>query len=457
MTITDPHDQPASRTCLAVVLAAGEGTRMRSDRPKVLHEVANRSMLGHVLATVMAAGATRISVVVGPQGDKVAKEAARYASVEIFVQKERLGTGHAVLSAREALARKDDDVIVVYADTPLVSIETLAKLREPLRQGAAVVSLGFEARDPTGYGRLIMAGDELLDIREHKDATEEERAITLCNGGLMALRGDVALSIIEKIGKENAKGEYYLTDAVALARQAGHTAAVVVVSEAEVHGVNDRSQLADAERMIQERLRDAAMLSGVTMVAPQTVFLSYDTRLGSDVIVEPHVVFGPGVVVEKGAVIHSFSHLEGAHILAGASIGPFARLRPGASVGEKAKVGNFVEIKNSILGTGAKVGHLTYLGDTDVGADVNIGAGTITCNYDGFGKYRTEIGQGAFIGSNSSLVAPVRIGDGAFVGSGSVITDDVPAEALALGRGRQVVKENWAKAFREASLTAKKK
>ena len=256
--------------------------------------------------TVMAAGATRICRRRGPGEREGGAEAARHAAVEIFVQRERLGTGHAVLSAREALARKDDDVIVVYADTPLVSTETLAKLREPLRRGAAVVSLGFDARDPTGYGRLIMAGDELLDIREHKDATEEERTITLCNGGLMALRGDVALSIIEKIGKENAKGEYYLTDAVALARQAGHQAAVVVVSEAEVHGVNDRSQLADAERMIQERLRHAAMLSGVTMVAPETVFLSHDTRLERDVIVEPHVVFGPGVVVEKGAVDPQF-------------------------------------------------------------------------------------------------------------------------------------------------------
>lgn len=430
---------------------------MRSDRPKVLHEIANRSMLGHVLDTVRSAGATRIAVVVGPNSESVAKEAAKHAATEIFIQENRLGTGHAVLSAREALAHKDDDVIVVYADTPLVSAETLAKLREPLRRGAAVVSLGFEARDPAGYGRLIMSGDELLDIREHRDASEAERTITLCNGGLMALRGDVALSILEKIGNTNAKGEYYLTDAVALARQSGHHAAVVVVPEAEVHGVNDRAQLADAERMLQERLRKAAMLSGVTLVAPETVFLSHDTQLGRDVIVEPHVVFGPGVVVEPGAVIHSFSHLEGAHIASRATIGPFARLRPGTSVGERAKVGNFVETKNAVLGTGAKVGHLTYLGDASIGADVNIGAGTITCNYDGFGKYRTEIGQGAFIGSNSSLVAPLSIGEGAFIGSGSVITDDVPGGALALGRGRQMVKEGWATAFRKAGLAAKKK
>ncbi|MGO4570858.1 bifunctional UDP-N-acetylglucosamine diphosphorylase/glucosamine-1-phosphate N-acetyltransferase GlmU [Microvirga sp. 2TAF3] len=449
---------PSSRSCLAVVLAAGEGTRMKSDKPKVLHEIANRSMVGHVLAAVMAAGATQVAVVVGPDRDDVAKEARKIVpDAEIFVQKDRLGTGHAVLSARDALARQPDDIIIVYADTPLVSIETLAQLRAPLAKGAAVVSLGFEARDPTGYGRLLLSGDQLLDIREHKDASEAERAITLCNGGLMALRGDAALAILDKIDNKNAKNEYYLTDAVAIARSLGHGAVAVTVAEEEVHGVNDRAQLAQAERMIQGRLRQVAMISGVTLVAPETVFFSYDTKLGRDVIVEPHVVFGPGVVVEDHAIIHSFSHLEGAHISGNAGIGPFARLRPGASVGPKAKVGNFVEIKNTQLGAGAKVGHLTYLGDASVGTDVNIGAGTITCNYDGFGKYRTEIGEGAFIGSNSSLVAPVQIGKGAFVGSGSVITESVPEDALSLGRGRQVIKENWARIFRVKSQAAKLK
>ncbi|AWM87197.1 bifunctional UDP-N-acetylglucosamine diphosphorylase/glucosamine-1-phosphate N-acetyltransferase GlmU [Microvirga sp. 17 mud 1-3] len=457
MTSSLPSNTP-SRSCLAVVLAAGEGTRMKSSKPKVLHEIANRSMLGHVLATVTEAGADRVAVVIGPDRDDVARDAHRQVpDAEIFVQRERLGTGHAVLSARDALARRPDDVIVVYADTPLVSLETLARLRAPLAQGAAVVSLGFEARDPTGYGRLIMSGDELLDIREHKDASEAERAIRLCNGGLMALRGDVALAILEKIENRNAKQEYYLTDAVAIARSLGHRAVAATVPEEEVHGVNDRAQLAQAERMIQERLRQAAMADGVTLVAPETVFFSHDTRLGRDVIVEPHVVFGPGVVVEDGAVVHSFSHLEGTHVAPQAGIGPFARLRPGAEIGPKAKIGNFVEIKNTQLGAGAKVSHLTYLGDANIGADVNIGAGAITCNYDGFGKYRTEIGEGAFIGSNSSLVAPLKIGAGAFVGSGSVVTEDVPADALALGRGRQVVKEEWARNFRVKSQAAKSK
>ncbi|WP_210489806.1 bifunctional UDP-N-acetylglucosamine diphosphorylase/glucosamine-1-phosphate N-acetyltransferase GlmU [Microvirga antarctica] len=458
MTNASASPQETARSCLAIVLAAGEGTRMRSGRSKVLHEIANRSMLGHVLAAVQDAGATAVAVVVGPDSEMVAAEATRHADgAEIFVQRERLGTGHAVLMARDALQREENDVIIVYADTPLVSTVTLAQLREPLARGAAVVSLGFEARDPTGYGRLILEDDELVDIREHKDASEAEREITLCNGGLMALRGDVALAILDKIGNANAKGEYYLTDAVAIARQQGHRAAVVVVPEEEVHGVNDRAQLADAERMIQGRLRKAAMVSGVTLVAPETVFFSHDTRLGGDVLVEPHVVFGPGVTVDTGAVIHSFSHLEGAHIAAQAAIGPFARLRPGAEIGVKAKVGNFVEIKNAVVGEGAKVNHLTYVGDAGIGAGANIGAGAITCNYDGFSKYRTEIGQGAFVGSNVSLVAPIRIGAGAFVGSGSVVTEDVPDGALALGRGRQVTKAGWATAFREAALAAKKK
>ncbi|MBZ6075085.1 bifunctional UDP-N-acetylglucosamine diphosphorylase/glucosamine-1-phosphate N-acetyltransferase GlmU [Microvirga puerhi] len=457
MTPSSPMNA-SSRTCLAVVLAAGEGTRMKSKTPKVMHAIANRSMLGHVLAAVAAAGADRIAVVVGPDRDDVAKEARRhFADPEIFIQKDRLGTGHAVLSARDALARQPDDVIVVYADTPLVSIETLARLREPLSRGAAVVSLGFEAKDPTGYGRLILSGNELMDIREHKDASEEERAIRLCNGGLMALRGDVALSLLDRIDNKNAKGEYYLTDAVAIARTLGHKAEAIVVSEEEVHGVNDRAQLAQAEAMIQGRLRQRAMIDGATLVAPETVFLSYDTKLGRDVVVEPHVVFGPGVVVEDGVVIHSFSHLEGATIASHSGIGPFARLRPGAAVGAGAKIGNFVEIKNTQLGAGAKVSHLTYLGDASVGAEVNIGAGAITCNYDGFNKHRTEIGDGAFIGSNSSLVAPVRIGAGAFVGSGSVITEDIPEDALALARGRQVTKEEWARNFRLKSKASKSK
>lgn len=431
---------------------------MKSTKPKVLHQVANRSMLGHVLAAVTAAGATAAAVVVGPDREDVAKETQKsLPGARIFVQRDRLGTAHAVLSAREALEQGLDDVIIAFADTPLVRPETFAKLRAPLAEGAVVVAMGFEAQNPTGYGRLITSDDQLLAIREHKDATEAERAITLCNGGLMAIRGDVALALLDKVDNHNAKGEYYLTDIVAIARELGHRTAIATVPEEEVHGVNDRSQLAAAERMIQSRLRQEAMASGVTLVAPETVFLSYDTQLGQDVVIEPHVVFGPGVVVEAGAVIHSFSHVEGARVAAGAGVGPFARLRPGASIGPKAKVGNFVEIKNTDLGAGAKVSHLTYLGDASVGAEANIGAGTITCNYDGFAKYRTQIGEGAFIGSNSSLVAPVSIGKGAFVGSGSVITENVPDDALGLGRGRQTVKEGWATDFRAKAQAAKKK
>ncbi|NBJ12088.1 bifunctional UDP-N-acetylglucosamine diphosphorylase/glucosamine-1-phosphate N-acetyltransferase GlmU [Microvirga arsenatis] len=452
------HSPQPSRSCLAIVLAAGEGTRMKSGKPKVLHQVANRSMLGHVLAVLAQAGATRMAVVIGPDREDVAKEVSRAApDAQVFVQRDRLGTAHAVLSAREALGQAPDDVIVAFGDTPLILPETFARLRAPLGEGAAVVAMGFHAKDPTGYGRFITSGDELLAIREHRDASEAERAITLCNGGLMAIRGDLALALLDRVRNDNAKGEYYLTDIVEIARSLGHRTAIAVVPEEEVHGVNDRAQLAAAERMIQDRLRHVAMASGVTLVAPETVFLSYDTRLGQDVVVEPHVVFGPGVVVEDGAVIHSFSHLEGARVASGAGVGPFARLRPGASIGPKAKVGNFVEIKNTDLGAGAKVSHLTYLGDASVGAEANIGAGTITCNYDGFGKYRTEIGEGAFIGSNSSLVAPVTIGKGAFVGSGSVITESIPEDALGLGRGRQIVKEGWAVAFREKAQAAKRK
>jgi bifunctional UDP-N-acetylglucosamine pyrophosphorylase / glucosamine-1-phosphate N-acetyltransferase len=452
------RDPQRSRGCLAIILAAGEGTRMRSRRPKVLHAIAGRTMLGHVLAAVAAAGASRVAVVVGPGRDDVAAEAKRaIPDADIFVQAERLGTAHAVLSARLALARPADDVVVAFADTPLISAETLDELRAPLAAGAAVAVLGFEARVPTGYGRLLQRDGRLVGIREEKDASDEERAITFCNAGLMAIRGDLALTLLEQIDNRNAKGEYYLTDAVSVATALGHAAVAVAAPEDEVQGVNDRSQLAEAERAMQARLRRAAMEGGATLVAPETVFFSYDTRIGRDVTVEPHVVFGPGVVIEDEAVIHAFSHLEGAVVGQGTSIGPFARLRPGASLGPGAKVGNFVEIKNAELGPGAKVNHLTYLGDATIGAKANIGAGTITCNYDGFGKHRTVVGEGAFIGSNSALVAPVTIGPNAYIGSGSVITRDVPAEALAVGRGRQFVKDGWAVEFRAKALASKAK
>ena len=445
--MTEPK---AARTCLAIVLAAGEGTRMKSDRPKVLHAVGGRSLLAHVLAAVAGSGATRAAVVVGPGREDVAAEArAVLPEAEVFVQAERLGTAHAVLAARPALARGGfDDLVVAFADTPLVEAATFARLRAPLAQGAAVAVLGFEARDPAGYGRLLTDGDRLVAIREHRDASEAERAVSFCNAGLMALRGDLALDLLGRVGNRNAKGEYYLTDVVEIANTAGHRVAAVSAPEAEVQGINDRAQLAAAEADLQERLRRRAMEEGATLVAPQTVFLSADTRLGRDVLVEPHVVFGPGVVVEDGAVIHAFSHLEGARVGPGASVGPFARLRPGAVLGARARVGNYVEVKNAELGAGAKANHLAYLGDATIGEGSNIGAGTITCNYDGFAKHRTTIGKGAFVGTNSSLVAPVTIGEGAYVGSGSVITRNVPADALAVARGRQEVREGWAAAFR---------
>ena len=429
---------------------------MRSARPKVLHEIAGRSMLAHVLAAVREAGAFRVAVVIGPDRDDVAQEARAVSpEAEVFVQRERLGTAHAVLAAEKALGEDAEDIIIAYGDTPLIEAATFAKLRQPLAEGAAVAVLGFEARDPTGYGRLVMNGRRLAAIREERDATTAEREIRFCNAGLMAIRGDLALDILRRIGNRNAKGEYYLTDAVEVATAAGGTAVAVAAPEEEVQGVNDRAQLADAERVIQARLRRAAMANGATLIAPETVFFCADTRIGRDVVIEPNVFFGPGVTVEDGVVIHAFSHVDGARLAKGASVGPFARLRPGADLGPNVRVGNFVEIKNVQLGAGVKVNHLTYLGDATVGADANIGAGTITCNYDGFAKHRTVIGEGAFVGTNSSLVAPVTIGANAYIGSGSVITDDVPADALALGRGRQAVKEGWAADFRKKASAAK--
>lgn len=437
------------RSLLVVVLAAGEGTRMASKTPKVLHKVAGRTMLHHVLAATQAAGATRTAVVIGPDRDDVAAEAHRVApQAQVFVQRERLGTAHAVLAARAALEHGADDVLVLYADTPLVRSETLARLRAPLAEGAGVAVLGFRPEDPTGYGRLVTEGDALLAIREEKDASADERAIAFCNAGLMALSGREALALLERIGNANAKGEYYLTDAVELSRAAGRPAVAIAADAEEVAGVNSRVQLAEAEAILQARLRRAAMLGGATLIAPETVFFSADTQLGRDVLVEPHVVFGPGVRVGDDVVIHSFCHLEGAVLEAGVTIGPYARLRPGTRLDSGVRIGNFVETKASHIESGAKVNHLSYVGDAHVGAGANLGAGTITCNYDGFSKYRTEIGEGAFVGVNSALVAPVRIGKGAYVGTGAVITEDVPDDALAVARARQVVKAGWAEAFR---------
>ncbi len=441
---------PQERSCLAIVLAAGEGTRMKSALPKPLHKIAGTSMLAHVLNAVSASGATHYAIVVGPNGDRLADEAHRIVPKgEIFVQTERLGTAHAVLAARDCLERhKTNDIVIAFADTPLIGAATLEKLRAPLQDGVAVAVLGFETDDPAGYGRLIVENGRLLAIREQKDANAAEQHIRFCNAGLMALRGDVALAILEQIGNDNAKKEYYLTDAVAVAVAMGETAIAVEAPEREVLGINDREQLAEAEAVLQETLRRVAMENGVTLVDPKSVFLSTDTRLGRDIVIEPNVFFGPGVVVEDDVVIHACSHLEGAHLQKGVHAGPFARLRPGTIIGPGAKVGNFVEIKNTILHEGVKVGHLTYLGDAEIGAETNIGAGTITCNYDGWSKFKTVIGAYAFIGSNTSLVAPVTVGAGAYIGSGSTITDNVPADALAIGRGRQVTKEERAKQIR---------
>jgi len=446
------------RNCLAIVLAAGEGTRMRSARPKVLHAIAGRSLVGHVLAAVAEFGATSTAIVIGPDQDAVAAEAHKIApDAAVFVQRERRGTAHAVLTASAAIKQGTDDIVILYGDTPLIDPATLRRLRAPLAAGAAMVVAAFRPTDPTGYGRLIIEGDQLVAIREQADASDAERRIGLCNGGIMAFAGSTALSILEQIGDENKKGEFYLTDAVAIARGMKLGAVAVEVEEDDVRGINTKKELAEAEAVAQQRLRKAALDAGVTLIAPETVFLSTDTRFGKDVVVEPFVVFGEKVVVEDGAVIHAFSHLAGAHVGKAVSVGPFARLRPGAKLGEGARIGNFVEVKEATFGAGAKANHLSYIGDASVGDGANIGAGTITCNYDGDTKHRTEIGKNAFIGSNSALVAPVAIGDNAYVGSGSVITADVPADALALGRGRQVIKEGWASRLRALKSLVKKK
>lgn len=428
---------------------------MKSARLKVLHPVAGRSMLGHVLTAVKDSGISKVCVVAGPEHEAVHDEAGKYyPGAEIFVQRERLGTAHAVLAAREGL-KEGDDAIILYGDTPLLRPESIKSLRAALASGAAVSVLGFQAKTPKGYGRLVMEKERLLRIVEESEASPQEQAISFVNGGPMALSGKHALDLLGAIKADNAKGEFYLTDAVRIAHARGLETRAELVEESDVLGVNDREQLAAAEALMQQRLRSAAMRNGATLVAPETVFLSADTVLGEDVRVEPGCWFGPGVRVERGAVIHGFSHLEGARVGPGASIGPYARLRPGTVIGPNAKIGNFVEVKASDVEEGAKVNHLSYIGDARVGAQANVGAGTITCNYDGFLKDRTVIGAKAFIGSNSSLVAPVVIGEGAYVGSGSVITNDVAADALAVARGRQIEKSGWAASFRAARSAEK--
>ncbi len=439
------------------LLAAGKGTRMRSDLPKVLHEVAGLSMLGHALKSGDGCAPSRIVIVTGHQSERVADAARKLApSVTCVEQSPQLGTGHAVQMAAPALKDFAGDVFVLFGDTPLIRAETLEAMLAARRGGADVIVLGFEAAVPGGYGRLILDDDGGLDrIVEAKEASAEELAVDLCNSGVMCVPGPVLFDLLDKVTNDNAKGEYYLTDIVGLARAEGLACAVVRCDEEETLGVNSRVDLSAAEAAWQARARIAAMEAGVTMAAPDTVFLSHDTVIGQDATVEPHVVFGPGVTVEGGAMIRAFSHLEGCTVASGAVIGPYARLRPGADIGEGAKIGNFVEVKAARFGKGAKANHLTYVGDATVGEGANIGAGTITCNYDGVLKHRTEIGAGAFIGSNSALIAPVKIGDGAMVGAGSAISQDVEADALGITRAPQDNRESFAAKLRIKLLEIK--
>ncbi len=444
-----------SKARVAVILAAGKGTRMRSQTPKVLHAVGARPMLAWAANLARACGADQIVVVCGAHAPEV-QDAASALGLTTTVQDPPLGTGHAVLAARDSLDLADADCVVLYADTPLVRPETVNAAFDRVAEAKAPVVVGFEPDDPGLYGRLVVNGEGGLErIVEARDASDEELAIGLCNSGIVAAPCAQLFDLLDQVTNDNAKGEFYLTDIVGLARAQGLTPQVVHASADEVLGVNNRQDLALAEAAFQMRMRDEAMVSGVTLIAPETVFFSHDTQIEPDVTIAPHVVFGPGVRVESGAQIHSFCHLEQAHVGPGAEIGPYARLRPGADIGARAKVGNFVELKKTTLGEGAKASHLTYLGDAHVGAGANIGAGTITCNYDGFGKFTTTIGAGAFIGSDTALVAPVIVGQGAYTAAGSVITQDVPDNALALGRGRQVNKANWAEEFRASKKLVK--
>ena len=445
-----------SRPLAAIILAAGKGTRMKSDLHKVLHPIAGRPMLLHLIAAVAALKAERTVVVTGA-GRAQVEAAVSPLGIATALQAEQLGTGHAVAQAEAALAGFDGDVLILYGDVPLVTSATMQAMIDRLNadDAPAIVVLGFRPADAAAYGRVIATGGIIDKMVEYKDATEAERAVDLCNSGLMAVRSADLFSLLARVGNDNAAGEYYLPDVVMLAAADGRRSAVIETAADEVAGVNSRGELAGVEASWQATRRAQAMANGATLIAPETVWFAHDTELGRDVTIEPNVIFGPGVSVGDGATIHAFSHIEGATIGAKAEVGPFARLRPGAVLGEKSKVGNFVEMKKATLGAGAKVSHLTYLGDAEVGADANIGAGTITCNYDGFFKYKTVIGAGAFIGSNSALVAPVTIGAGAIVGAGSVITADVGADALALVRPPQMVKSGWAARFRTAMLARK--
>ncbi|RUV10902.1 MULTISPECIES: bifunctional UDP-N-acetylglucosamine diphosphorylase/glucosamine-1-phosphate N-acetyltransferase GlmU [unclassified Mesorhizobium] len=445
----------SQRSCLSVILAAGEGTRMKSAMPKVLHAIAGLPMVAHVVKAAEAAGATGLALVIGHGADEMRKAVQKFApKAETFVQEKRLGTAHAVLAAREAIAKGYDDILVMFGDTPLIDAAALAAARQKLAEGAAVAVIGFRPPNPTGYGRLIEKGGRLVAIREEKDCSEAEKKLGFCNAGMMAVAGNQALRLLDKVGNNNAKGEFYLTDIVELAGADGLDVVATEASFESALGINNRAELAEAEAIWQARQRREAMLAGVTLIAPETVYFSHDTEIGADTIVEPHVWFGPGVKIASGAKIHAFSHIEGTTIASNCDVGPFARLRPGADLRQKAKVGNFCEVKQATIEEGAKVNHLTYIGDARVGAGANIGAGTITCNYDGFSKFFTDIGEGAFVGSNSALVAPVTIGKGGYIASGSVITESVPDDALAFGRARQKTLPGKGKELRERFASA---
>jgi bifunctional UDP-N-acetylglucosamine pyrophosphorylase/glucosamine-1-phosphate N-acetyltransferase len=439
------------RRFAVIILAAGQGTRMRSDTHKVLHPIAGRPLLLHLLDRVDALGAERRIVVLG-KGREQVETAIAGRGVDVAVQAEQKGTGHAVQQSATALAGYDGPVLVLYGDTPFVETATLARMLDRLEapDEPGVVVLASSPADPLRYGRIILGqGDRIAKMVEYKDATEQERTVRLCNSGMMAVRGADLFRWLAQVGNDNAAGEFYLPDIVAIAAAEGRATVVIEGDPYEAAGVNSRAELAHLELEWQRRRREQALEEGATLIDPESVWFAYDTRLGRDVTVEPHVVFGPGVSVADGATIHAFSHIEGAVVGAKASIGPFARIRPGTMLGERSKVGNFVELKKAEVGERAKVNHLSYVGDASVGANANIGAGTITCNYDGFGKYRTVIGVGAFIGSNTALVAPVSIGDGAIVGAGSVITKDVEPDSLAIERSDQKGIAGWARRFRD--------
>jgi bifunctional UDP-N-acetylglucosamine pyrophosphorylase/glucosamine-1-phosphate N-acetyltransferase len=447
-----------SREFAAIILAAGQGTRMKSDKHKVLHPIAGRPMLDHLLGSVDTLGPARTIVVLGSGREQVEPLVGMHGG-EVVVQEQQLGTGHAVRETGAALAGFTGDILILYGDTPLVEAATMARMLDRLHADdqPAVVVVASRPENPLQYGRIITGDDgTIAKMVEYKDASPEERAVNLCNSGLMAVRAEDMFALLARVGNDNAAGEYYLPDIVMLAASEGRKSVVIEAEAWEVAGVNSRAELAEVEAEWQRRRRLKAMADGVTLIAPDTVWFAHDTKIGRDTVIEPNVVFGPRVTIGEGVSIRAFSHIEGADVSARAEIGPYARLRPGAEIGEKAKVGNFVEVKKTKLGKGAKANHLTYLGDAEVGEGANIGAGTITCNYDGFFKYPTRIGAGAFIGSNSALVAPVTIGDKAMVGAGSVVTRDVGEGALAVARGEQTERPGWAARFRAAMAEKKK-